>query len=296
MAQSLPMTSSPPAKRFDWSNLGLRVASAVVIGPAALAAAWVGGWPYLVLIAIGVAMLAIEWGGMSAPVSPTRVAAAVAAAVLVAVFVGYRGHFEWAWGAIVLASAAAAVIARGVAERPADAAYGVLYIAPAALCLVWLRETHQGNWWLMMLFAATWGADIGAFAVGSMLKGPKLWPRFSPNKTWSGFFGGLAAATLAAVGVETLPDLLQMYMPNVLAGLRPFQLNVWAAASIGLAVGLATMAGDLWESALKRRFGVKDSGDLIPGHGGLLDRVDGLMFAVVVMAALRLANHLGWGH
>jgi phosphatidate cytidylyltransferase len=296
MAQSLPMTSSPPAKRFDWSNLGLRVASAVVIGPAALAAAWIGGWPYLVLIAIGVAMLAIEWGGMSAPVSPTRVAAAVAAGVLVAVFVGYRGPFEWAWGAIVLASAAAAVIARGVAERPADAAYGVLYIAPAALCLVWLRETNQGNWWLMMLFAATWGADIGAFAVGSILKGPKLWPRFSPNKTWSGFFGGLLAATLAAVGVETLPDLLQMYMPNVLAGLHPFQLNVWAAASIGLAVGLATMAGDLWESALKRRFGVKDSGDLIPGHGGLLDRVDGLMFAVVVMAALRLANHLGWGH
>ncbi len=296
MAQSLPMTSSPPAKRFDWSNLGLRVASAVVIGPAALAAAWFGGWPYLVLIAIGVAMLAIEWGGMSAPVSPTRVAAAVAAGVLVAVFVGYRGDFEWAWGAIVLASAAAAVIARGVAERPADAAYGVLYIAPAALCLVWLRDTHQGNWWLMMLFAATWAADIGAFAVGSILKGPKLWPRFSPNKTWSGFFGGLAAATLAAVGVETLPDILQMYFPNVLAGLRPFQLNVWAAASIGLAVGLATMAGDLWESALKRRFGVKDSGDLIPGHGGLLDRVDGLMFAVVVMAALRLANHLGWGH
>ncbi|HEX7945138.1 MAG TPA: phosphatidate cytidylyltransferase, partial [Phenylobacterium sp.] len=98
MAQSLPMTSSPPVKRFDWSNLGLRVASAVVIGPAALAAAWFGGWPYLVLIAIGVALLAIEWGGMSAPVSPTRVAAVVAAAVLIAVFVGYRGHFDWAWG------------------------------------------------------------------------------------------------------------------------------------------------------------------------------------------------------
>jgi phosphatidate cytidylyltransferase len=75
-----------------------------------------------------------------------------------------------------------------------------------------------------------------------------------------------------------------------------FQLNMGAAALIGLAVGLATMAGDLWESALKRRFGVKDSGDLIPGHGGLLDRVDGLMFAVVVMAIARLANHLGWGH
>lgn len=286
MAQSLPMTSSPQVKRFDWTNLGLRVASAVVLVPAALAAAWFGGWPYLVLIAIGVALLAIEWGGMSAPVAPTRVAAAVAAAVLIAVFIGYRGDFVWAWGAILLTAAFAAVVARGVAERPADAAFGVLYIAPAALCLVWLRDTggvmsHQGHWWIMMLFAATWAADIGAFAVGSTLKGPKLWPRFSPNKTWSGFIGGLVAATAAG---------------SLMAGMSVFHLNVWAAAFIGLAVGVATMAGDLWESAIKRRFGVKDSGDLIPGHGGLLDRVDGLMFAVVVMAALRLANHWGWGH
>jgi phosphatidate cytidylyltransferase len=281
MAQSLPMTSSPQVKRFDWSNLGLRVASAVVLVPAALAAAWFGGWPYLVLIAIGVALLAIEWGGMSAPVSPTRVAAAVAAAVLIAVFVGYRGDFIWAWGAILLTAAGAAVIARGVAERPADAAFGVLYIAPAALCLVWLRSTNQGAWWTLMLFAATWAADIGAFAVGSTLKGPKLWPRFSPNKTWSGFMGGLAAAMGAG---------------SLMAWISAFELNIWAAAVIGLTVGLATMAGDLWESAIKRRFGVKDSGDLIPGHGGLLDRVDGLMFAVVVMAALRLANHWGWGH
>jgi phosphatidate cytidylyltransferase len=81
-----------------------------------------------------------------------------------------------------------------------------------------------------------------------------------------------------------------------MASLPYFNLNLAAAALIGLAVGAATMAGDLWESALKRRFGVKDSGDLIPGHGGLLDRVDGLMFAVVVMASARLANHLGWGH
>ena len=81
-----------------------------------------------------------------------------------------------------------------------------------------------------------------------------------------------------------------------MTALSAFRLNLWAAALIGLVVGLATMAGDLWESALKRRFGVKDSGDLIPGHGGLLDRVDGLMFAVVVMALARLANHWGWGH
>ncbi len=281
MARSPPITSLPPAKQFNWTNLGLRVASAAVLVPTAVAAVWFGGWPWLVMIAIAVALLAIEWGGMSAPVSPTRVAAAVAAAALIAVFVGYRGQFLWAWGAIPLMAGAAAIIARGVAERPADAAYGVLYIAPAALSLVWLRATHQGEWWVLMLFAATWSADIGAYVVGSILRGPKLWPRFSPNKTWSGFVGGLVTAMGAGILMASLPA---------------FQLNVYAAAAIGLAVGLATMAGDLWESALKRRFGVKDSGDLIPGHGGLLDRVDGLMFAVVVMAALRLANHLGWGH
>jgi phosphatidate cytidylyltransferase len=162
-----------------------------------------------------------------------------------------------------------------------DAAYGVLYIAPAAVCLVWLRSTNQGHWWTLMLFACTWAADVGAFAIGSLLKGPKLWPRFSPNKTWAGFIGGLAAA---------------MATGTLMAGLSVFRLDLRAAALVGVAVGAATMAGDLWESALKRRFGVKDSGDIIPGHGGLLDRVDGLMFAVVVMAAARLANHLGWGH
>jgi phosphatidate cytidylyltransferase len=221
---------------------------------------------------------------MSAPGAPTRVAAAVTAAVLAAAFLAYEDHARLAWAAMVVGAVAAALIARGVAERPADAAFGVIYIAPAAICLVWVRDSHgvisdKGHWWMMMLFAATWAADIGAFAVGSLLKGPKLWPRFSPNKTWSGFVGGLAASTLVATAMAVLPA---------------FGLNPIAAAIIGFAVGLATMAGDLWESALKRRFGVKDSGDLIPGHGGLLDRVDGLMFAAVTMAVVRLANIWGW--
>ena len=103
------------------------------------------------------------------------------------------------------------------------------------------------------------------------MKGPKLWPRFSPNKTWSGFVGGLTAA-------------IWRRRLMALAGGASF------AAATHRAVGLATMAGDLWESALKRRFGVKDSGDLIPGHGGLLDRVDGLMFAVVVEGVLLAAT------
>jgi len=275
------MTPLPQGRRFDWSNLGLRVASAVVLIGAALWLTGYGGWPFLVLISVGMALLAIEWGGMSAPRAPVRVASAVTAAILAAVFLAHQGHFILAWIVVPVAALAAALIARGVAERAVDAGYGVLYITPAALCLVWLRSTNQGYWWTLMLFACTWSADIGAFAVGNILKGPKLWPRFSPNKTWSGFVGGLLAACAAAVAMATF---------------SVFQLDLRAAALVGFAVGLATMAGDLWESALKRRFGVKDSGDLIPGHGGLLDRVDGLMFAVVVMAAARLANHLGWGH
>jgi phosphatidate cytidylyltransferase len=287
-----PMTSLPQARRFDWTNLGLRVASATVLVPAAVGATLGGvvfpglrgvqeGLPFLLLISVGIAVLAIEWGAMSAPRAPIRVAAAVTVAILAAVFLGYRDHFVLAWMAVVVGALVAGLIARGVAERPEDAAFGVLYIAPACVCLIWLRSTNQGPWWTLMLFLATWSADIGAFAVGSLLKGPKLWPRFSPNKTWSGFFGGL----VAAMGVGAVMSISPW-----------FALNLWAAVFIGLAVGLATMAGDLWESALKRRFGVKDSGDLIPGHGGLLDRVDGLMFAVVIMAVARLANHLGWGH
>jgi len=280
------MTSLPPARRFDWSNLGLRVASAVVLVPGALFATWIGGWVFLVLIAVAVALLSIEWGGMSAPYAPVRVSLAVTVAVLSAVFLGHQGNYVLAWGAVLVGAAAAALVARGVAERPADAAFGVFYIAPACICLVWLRDADhtmsaQGHWWTLMLFAVTWAADIGAFAVGSTLKGPKLWPRFSPNKTWSGFVGGLGAA---------------MATGTLMSALSVFQLNLAAAALIGLLVGFATMAGDLWESAIKRRFGVKDSGDLIPGHGGLLDRVDGLMFAVVVMSAARLVNHWGWGH
>lgn len=275
----------PPGRHFDWSNLGVRVLSAAVLVPVVLGAVWLDkqpwSWLFLVMIAVAVALLSIEWGGMTAPNAPVRVSFAVTGAVLVGLFIAHTGRFPLGWALAALGAVVAAVVARGVSERPADAALGVVYIGVPGLCLIWLRSTDQGQWWTLMLFAITWSADIAAFAVGNVLKGPKLWPRFSPNKTWSGFFGGLAAAMLTGA---------------LMAAQSRFQLNLAAAALVGLAGGLATMAGDLWESMLKRRFGVKDSGALIPGHGGLLDRVDGLMFAVVVIAAARMVNHLGWGH
>ena len=203
-----------------------------------------------------------------------------ALAVVVVVLLAFL-HLYWpAWACVILGALFSAVVARGAAVRIIDVAYGVLYIAPAGIVIIWLRQSPQGVGWTLMLFATTWAADIAAFVVGNVVGGPKLWPRFSPNKTWSGFVGGLAGAAGASVGVAA------MFMHLSLAG----------AALIGLAGGLATMGGDLWESVLKRRFGVKDSGDLIPGHGGLLDRVDGLMFAVMVFAVARLVVHFGWAH
>ncbi|MCX7588561.1 phosphatidate cytidylyltransferase [Phenylobacterium sp. 58.2.17] len=278
--------SLPQARRFDWANLGVRVASATVLVPAVLGAVWFSDmpglrWLFLVLVAVAVALLAIEWGAMTAPTAPIRVSTALTVAILVAAFLAHQKHMPLAWAAGALGAVAAALVARGVAERPMNAAFGVVYLAIPVVCLVWLRGMPEGRQWTILLFAVAWAADIAAFAVGSALKGPKLWPKFSPNKTWSGFIGGLVAAAGAGAAMAAFSAIV---------------LSVPAGALIGLVGGLATMAGDLWESMLKRRFGVKDSGDLIPGHGGLLDRVDGLMFAVVVLAAARLVNHWGWAH
>lgn len=261
--------------------------SGLVLAAAAVWAVWAfdgpGVWrrvPFLVLVTGAGALLSVEWASMAAPKKAWRVGAATAAAVVTVTLLSFLGFYWEAWVCVALAAAASAALAARSGARIVDAAYGVLYIAPAGIVIVWLRESLQGFGWTLMLFATTWAADIGAFVVGNVVKGPKLWPRFSPNKTWSGFVGGLAAAAGASVGVAAA------FM----------HLSLTGAALIGLAGGLATMAGDLWESMLKRRFGVKDSGDLIPGHGGLLDRVDGLMFAVMVFAAARLVVQVGWAH
>lgn len=275
------MASSRPARRFDWGNLRLRVLSAAVLAPAVVGVVWLGGPPFLVMVAAAVAVLAMEWGRMSAPEKPLRTSIAIALAVLTCAVVAASGHPWLAWALLPLAAIVAALVAqvRDLIERPVDAAFGVLYIGAPSLALIWLRSGEVGRDWTLMLLAIAWSADIFAFVAGSILKGPKLWPRISPNKTWSGLAGGLAASALAA-----------MLVVGIAKG-EGDPTRGWAAM-IGLAVGLFTMAGDLLESMLKRRFGVKDTSQLIPGHGGLLDRVDGLMFAILAMATARLVGHV----
>ncbi len=292
MAEARPMPT-PPAKPFNWKNLGARVASGFVLVPAVLFCIWWErtGWGVVAMASIAACVLAYEWAVMSTDHGRKRVMTVIALAVVIPVVAAHFGNHDpitggrdaWAlpaaWGLAALGAAIAALAAKGARERRADAAYGVIYIAPPCIALVWLRGTNEGPHWTLLLFMTTWFADTGAYAFGNILKGPKLWPRFSPNKTWAGFFGGLLCGAIAAVTVWGLNDMT---------------LSFGAAALMGLLGALATMAGDLWESVLKRRFGVKDSGDLIPGHGGLLDRVDGLLFAVIVVCAARLIVLVGW--
>ena len=267
------MTSSQPARpAFDWRNLGLRVASAAILAPAAIYAVWDGGTPFFILVCVAASLLAVEWGGMSTPATPIRTSVAVGITVLIALFFGLAYAPRYGVAALAVGAAVATLLLRSVTRRIGDVPFGAAYLGLPFLALVWLRSQEQGWEWTLLLFAVTWSADIFAFVVGSVLKGPKLRPAFSPNKTFSGFFGGLAFATLAGLVAALLLDI------RIPWG--------WALA-VGFLGGFATMAGDLWESWLKRRFGVKDSGDLIPGHGGLLDRVDGLLFAVVAVAVAR---------
>ena len=280
------MTFLPQAKPFDWKNFAARATSAVILASATLGAAWVFDWarlwraPFLMMVSVGGVLLSLEWAAMATPRSVRSAAIISAVAVVTVILLAFTGRYGAAWTCVALGAATVAAATRKNAVHAVDGAYGVFYIAPACLVLIWLIETSQGRGWTLMLFAVTWSADIGAFLVGNALKGPKLWPKFSPNKTWSGFFGGLVASVVAAVAVAAWS----------------MQLSLVGAGLIGLFGGLATMAGDLWESVLKRRFGVKDSGDLIPGHGGLLDRVDGLMFAVMAFALARLVVYWGWAH
>jgi phosphatidate cytidylyltransferase len=283
-AEGVPVRT---AKGFDWTNFAVRVASGSVLAAAALSAVWVFPleprlWraPFLAMIAIGAVLLSMEWAEMATPRARRPASLTTALAVLGVIFCGFRDAYLAAWLVILTGVILTAWVAGRAGDKARDGAYGVLYIAPACLVLVWLIQTPQGRGWTLMLFTCTWAADIFAFLVGSVLRGPRLWPRYSPNKTWSGFFGGLAGATAAAVIMAAL------FM----------HLSLLGAALIGLLGGLATMGGDLWESMLKRRFGVKDSGSLIPGHGGLMDRVDGMMFAVMVFAVARLVVRFGWAH
>jgi len=197
------------------------------------------------------------------------IATAVASVIAAAVGVAAMGIAIALIGAAVVWRLA---IATGVRE-PLWAALGTLWIALPGVALIWVDAAPQGREAVLWLFAVVWASDIGAYAAGRALGGPRLAPALSPNKTWAGAVGGLVVAGLAGYGAARL----------VHGAAAPI-----VAAS--LALSLAAELGDLAESFAKRKFGVKDSGGIIPGHGGLLDRLDSLLTAAVVQGLMLLVG------
>ncbi|GGZ37322.1 phosphatidate cytidylyltransferase [Asticcacaulis endophyticus] len=276
--------SPPKSTGSSIRELSIRIASAIVLVPVVLYIVHLGDWAFLVLVSVGVALLSIEWGAMAAPKTPTRMAVAVCLPALAGIFAEALNkpydpfHPLVSVALLLFGAACSAAYIRRLGGPWRDAAYGACYIGWPAFVLIWLRQTGNGFEWVLFAFLIAWTADSAAYLVGRAVGGPKLWRKYSPNKTWAGFAGGMMAGMLAA---GTLSDLTGLFKSST------------SAQIVGLLTALATMAGDLWESMLKRRYGVKDSGSLIPGHGGLLDRVDGLMFAIVAIGGIRLLVMLG---
>jgi phosphatidate cytidylyltransferase len=255
----------------DALKLRARILSALVLAPVALAAAWWGGPAFSGVVAAAGVILAREWTRMSDPEGGDQafaMAAAGAAGAAIAA-AALQMSLAWTWMAAAALAAGFERTRRGGGAVPAiAAALGVVYVSAPCIALVWLRLAPDGAERVTYLFACVWAADTGAFLAGNLIGGPRLLPRVSPQKTWAGLIvgaalaGGVGGALAWAFG-----------WPNL------------GAKTLGAAVlGVAALSGDLVESALKRRYGVKDAGALIPGHGGLLDRVDGLMLAAVVHA------------
>lgn len=247
-----------------WGDLPLRVASALVLLPVGVGGLWLGGWAWIVLVMLAGVGLAFEWQSVCG-------APRVAPAVLVGAAAGFAALGQARFGLLVLAGGLAASWWQTRRLLPA---LGVPYVGAAVIALIWLRAAPaSGLRDVLVLLLVVWATDIAAYLAGRLVGGPKLAPRISPGKTWSGAAGGLAGALLV----------------GALAGAD--------ARTIGLAavLSIVSQAGDLAESGLKRRFGVKDSGKLIPGHGGLLDRLDGVLAAAPVAALLALGAGRGAG-
>ena len=190
--------------------------------------------------------------------------------------------FGFPWIDLVAALAAPLMVSEWLGltrGRPLMRLLAVIYSLAAILALLWLRhQPADGRETILWIVACIWATDIGAYAVGRAAGGAKLAPRISPGKTWSGLVGGMAWAAVASAVV------------GYAVGLG----HTITLAAIGAGLAVVGQAGDLLESAAKRRAGVKDSGTLIPGHGGLLDRVDGLLAVLVVVALTRLVAGGGW--
>jgi len=248
------------------SDFVLRLASGGAMGVVAAACMLSGPLPFAVLVVVVAVLLSWEWGrlvhGREADlVIAVHVGAAGVAAVLAAAgFVGL--------GLLTLPIGAILALLLSLGSNSLFSGLGVFYAGLPAVALIWLRsDTDLGLTAVAFLILVVIVSDTAGFLAGRLLGGPRLWPRVSPNKTWAGFIGALVASSIAGA----------LFSFAVAHG------SAVRLATAGALLSMVAQAGDLAESAIKRRFGAKDASNLIPGHGGVMDRVDGLVAAATAV-------------
>lgn len=237
---------------------------------AALVAVSAGPEIFAIFIVAGVVVLAWEWVKLTGEGRFGATGAALAFTVVVIVASAVAGQPALALAGAAVASLVVYVFAwRSGRDHPRWIAVGPLYIGLPAVALIWLRGgDEQGRQLILWLLLTVWATDIGAFFAGRLIGGPLLAPRISPKKTWAGLAGAIVSAGI----VGTVASSVDSAAPATVL-----------LAAAGVLLAIVAQAGDLGESWVKRRFGAKDSSQLIPGHGGLFDRVDGLIAAAVVL-------------
>jgi phosphatidate cytidylyltransferase len=254
---------TPQDKRF--SELSLRLLTALVLIPFALFAVWMGSWWLAAGCSAFCAIMMFEWCRMSGTPNE-KVLAGIAAAFGLSLALPDP---RYAAAVFVAGLVLAAASSPRLVQSRVTGGFGVLYVFAMVFGLYILREgPWEGRLAALYFMSFVWASDAAAYFFGRLIRGPRLLPRESPNKTWSGAIAGVVATGFCG---------------SVAAGWQDAQAGPWIVA--GMLVSIGAQAGDLFESGLKRRFKVKDSGTILPGHGGLLDRVDGLG-AVSILATL----------
>lgn len=261
--EATPATTAEQGSR----NLLLRVVAALVLAPLALVIAYVGGWLWTLLVTLASIGLYLEWLTVVGRAGDIRIGAPGVAALAVAGILLMAGRIDAALIVLLIGFSAVTLLSAG--HRNWTGA-GFLYAAAAEVASVLVRlDVASGFLALIFVLLVVWVTDIGGYFAGRGIGGPKLWPRVSPKKTWAGALGGFAlslavAGSFAGLGYGKAGPLLLL----------------------GGFLSVISQLGDLLESAVKRHFGVKDSSHIIPGHGGLMDRLDGFVTAIVVAAIL----------
>ena len=252
------------------SKLFQRTIMVLLLAPIAIAIVWVGGRMFSALIAFTSIVLVFEWTRIVDRTEFSTAFYVLSFTAISSIFLAAGGSYELAY-ATTIAGGLVSAVSEKLKGRPYQwPIIGIAYLIIPCIAFVWIRNGPEtGRSLTLLLLVAVWATDIGAYGFGKLIGGPLMAPSISPGKTWAGAFGGILTA---------------MTCCSLIALLASENWPVWIMALIGISLSIATIVGDFAESAFKRYFGIKDSGGFIPGHGGLLDRLDGLLFATVALA------------